>query len=220
MKDIENRSFKKSLDLQSKFHALIPGGSHTYAKGDDQYPEFCAPYLVRGQGCRVWDVDGNEYIEYGMGLRSVSLGHAYPPVVEAACRQMGLGSNYTRPGVMELEAAEAFLRFVPGADMVKFAKNGSDVTTAAIKLARAYTGKDMVAICEDYPFFSTDDWFIGATAMNSGIPNEIKKLTTTFSFSNIESVENLFKAHPSRISCLIMEPEKNTPLDLKFIAAV
>ena len=146
---MNKRSFQHSLALQEKFHSLIPGGSHTYAKGDDQYPEHCPPYLVKGKGCHVWDIDGNQYIEYGMGLRAVSLGHAYPAVLEAAYRQMLLGNNYSRPATLELQAAETFLKIVPGAEMVKFAKNGSDATTAAIKLARAVTGRDMVAICGD-----------------------------------------------------------------------
>ncbi|HCV43162.1 MAG TPA: glutamate-1-semialdehyde 2,1-aminomutase, partial [Bacteroidetes bacterium] len=135
--------FKNSKELQPKFHSLIPGGSHTYAKGDDQYPEGAPVYIVRGEGCRVWDVDGNEFIEYGMGLRSVTLGHAYKPVVEAAYKQMLLGTNFIRPAVIELEAAEKLLSFIEGAEMAKFAKNGSDANNAAVTLARAYTGSDL-----------------------------------------------------------------------------
>src|SRR5215469_9587047 len=144
----------KSKALQKRFHSAIPGGAHTYAKGDDQYPEHMPVYLVRGKGSHVWDMDGNEYIEYGMGLRSVTLGHAYEPVVEAACRQMRSGSNFIRPSPIELECAEALLGLIQGAEMVKFGKHGSDATSAAVKLARAFTGRDMVAICGDQPFFS------------------------------------------------------------------
>src|SRR5438132_992747 len=141
-----------SKELQRKSHRLIPGGAHTNAKGDDQYPEDTPVFIARGQGCHVWDVDGNEFIEYGPGLRSVTLGHAYKPVVDAAYRQMQLGINFNRPSPIEVECAEKVLSLIDGADMVKFAKNGSDVTTAAVKLARAYTGRDMVAICADHPF--------------------------------------------------------------------
>ena len=153
--------FKRSRELQERFHALIPGASHTYAKGDDQFPEFFAPYIVRGAGCRIWDVDGNEFIEYGMGLRAVTLGHAYEPVVNAAARQLQLGSNFGRPATIELACAEKVLDIVKGGEMVKFGKNGSDVTNAAIKLARAHSGRDLIAMCADHPFFSVDDWFIG-----------------------------------------------------------
>lgn len=162
-------NFNSSRQLQSRFHRTIPGGSHTYAKGDDQYPESPPIYITHGRGSHVWDVEGNEYIEYAMGLRAVTLGHVFEPVVEAVARQIRLGSNFNRPSPIELECAEKLLELVPGAEMVKFAKNGSDANDAAIKLARAYTGRDLIAICQDQPFFSIGDWFIGSTAMNAGI---------------------------------------------------
>lgn len=213
---VHRRKFHQSLTLQERFHALIPGGSHTYAKGDDQYPEYQAPYIESGKGCRVLDIDGNEFIEFGMGLRAVGLGHAFDPIIEAAHRQMLKGINYIRPAKLELDAAEAFLDLVPGAEMVKFSKNGSDCTTAAIKLARAVTGKTKIAICGDHPFFSIDDWFMGATAINAGIPQSTIDLTLKFKFNDIESVKALFDQHPDGIACVIMEPEKYEPLNLEF----
>jgi glutamate-1-semialdehyde 2,1-aminomutase len=200
--------FDQSLKLQPKFHSLIPGGSHTYAKGDDQYPEFMPPYIVKGKGCHVWDADGNEFIEYGMGLRSVTLGHAYQPVVESAYKQMQLGNNFIRPATIELECAEELLGLIFGAEMVKFAKNGSDVNSAAIKVSRAYTGRDMVAICANHPFFSVDDWFIGSTPMSSGIPKVIQDLTVKFQYNDIESFKKLLQQYPGKIACAILEPEK------------
>src|SRR5580700_8502571 len=116
--------FSKSRALQPKAHRLIPGGSHTYAKGDDQYPEQAPGIIVRGKGCHVWDLDGNEYIEYGMGLRAVTLGHACDPVVEAAYKQMQLGTNFSRPAKIEVDLAETMHELIDGSDMVKFAKNG------------------------------------------------------------------------------------------------
>lgn len=200
-------NFGRSKALQAKSHALIPGGAHTYAKGDDQYPEQAPGFIVRGKGSHVWDVDGNEYIEYGMGLRSVTLGHAYEPVVEAAYRQMQLGVNFTRPGIIELEAAEKLLSIIQGGEMVKFAKNGSDVTTAAVKVARAHTGRDLIAICADHPFFSVDDWFIGSTIMSAGIPQAIQEMTVKFSYNDISSVRALFAQYPDQIACVMMEAE-------------
>src|SRR5690349_428657 len=150
------RRFDGSLALLNRFHRAIPGGAHTYAKGDDQYPDDAAPIIVRGRGCRVWDVDGNDFIEYGSGLRGVTLGHGAERISDAVCRELQNGTNFARPSLLELEAAEAFQACIPAAEMVKFAKNGSDVTTAAVKLARACTGRDMVAICGDHPFLSTD----------------------------------------------------------------
>jgi glutamate-1-semialdehyde 2,1-aminomutase len=199
--------FEKSKALQQKSHALIPGGCHTYAKGDDQYPELAPGFIVKGKGCHVWDVDGNEFIEYGMGLRAVTLGHAYDPVVEAAYRQMLLGNNFTRPTSIEIECAEEILSLIDGAEMVKFAKNGSDATTAAVKLARAYTGRDLVAVCADHPFFSVDDWFIGSTAMAAGIPKSERKLTVKFHYNDYDGIKSLFEEYPGQIACVILEAE-------------
>ena len=204
-------NLQRSKALQRKSHTLIPGGCHTYAKGDDQYPESAPAFIAEGKGCHVWDVDGNKFIEYGMGIRAVTLGHAYPPVVAAAYRQMLLGNNFTRPAAIEVECAEALLSMIVGAEMVKFAKNGSDVTTAAVKIARAYTGRDLVAVCADHPFFSVDDWFIGSTPMPSGIPPPIRNLTVKFHYNDLASVESLFAEHPGEIACVLLEPETTDP---------
>lgn len=212
--------FDSSKSLQPQVHALIPGGAHTYAKGDDQYPEQAPAYLVRGDGCYVWDVDGNRFVEYGMGLRAVTLGHAYRPVIEAAYTQMLRGNNFTRPALIEYECAQKLLALIPGADMVKFAKNGSDTTTAAVKLARAYTGRPLIAICADQPFFSVDDWFIGSTAMAAGIPEANRQLTVKFRYNDTTSVQALFAAYPNQIACLIMEPEAAEPPAPDFLLTV
>ena len=197
--------FAASRQLQQKAHALIPGGNHTYAKGDDQYPALAPGFIVRGSGCRVWDADGNEFVEYGMGNRAVGLGHAYPSVVKAVRDALDNGCNFTRPSTLEVACAEAFLGLVPGAEMVKFCKDGSDATSGAVKLARAYTGRDLIAICADHPFFSVDDWFIGTTAMNAGIPEAIRSLTVSFRYNDIVSVQALFERHPGRIAGCILE---------------
>src|SRR3954464_14179691 len=123
--------FTRSRELERRLQAIIPGGAHTYAKGADQFPELSPGVIVRGQGCHVWDADGNEFIEYGMGLRAVTLGHAYPKVVAAAVQEIGRGTNFTRPSPLEVECAENLLEVVPGAEMVKFTKDGSTATTAA-----------------------------------------------------------------------------------------
>ena len=212
--------FTKSRALQEKSHALIPGGAHTYAKGDDQYPVLSPGFIVRGEGCHVWDVDGNEYIEYGMGCRAVTLGHAFPAVVEAARKEMQWGSNFTRPAPIEVECAEKLLGLIEGAEMVKFAKDGSSCTTAAVKLARAYTGRDHVALCSDHPFFSTNDWFIGTTVIDAGIPQAVKELTLTFRYNDLDSVQSLFARHPGQIAGLILEPSKGDDPEDRFLHRV
>jgi glutamate-1-semialdehyde 2,1-aminomutase len=212
--------FSKSRALQPKAHRLIPGGSHTYAKGDDQYPEQAPGFIVRGKGCHVWDLDGNEYIEYGMGLRAVTLGHAFDPVVEAAYKQMQLGANFSRPAKIEVDLAETMLELIDDSDMVKFAKNGSDVTTAALKLARAYTGRDLVAICGDQPFFSVDDWFICTTLVNAGIPESISRMTLKFRYNDLDSLRQLFDQYPNQIACVVLEPETVSPPAPDYLSKV
>jgi glutamate-1-semialdehyde 2,1-aminomutase len=205
--------FRKSIHLQERGRELIPGGSHTYAKGEDQYPVLAPGFIERGLGCHVWDVDGNKYIEYGMGNRSVGLGHAYPPVLRAVETALSGGANFTRPARIEVDCAEAFLELID-AQMVKFCKDGSDATSAAVRLARAYTGRDLVAYCADHPFFSTDDWFIGTTPMNAGIPEVVRNLTVTFRYNDIASVKDLFDKHPGKLAALILEPSRgDDPVD-------
>ncbi|HEY7661186.1 MAG TPA: glutamate-1-semialdehyde 2,1-aminomutase [Actinomycetota bacterium] len=204
--EARSASRSRSAELLGRAHDLIPGGAHTYAKGDDQYPEGLAPVLERGAGSHVWDVDGNEYIELGSGLRSVTLGHAHAGVLAAATAAMEMGTNFVRPSAIEIEAAERLVDLIPSAEMVKFAKNGSDVTTAAVRLARAVTGRDLVAICQDQPFFSVDDWFIGHTAMPAGVPAAIRDCTVGFPYNDLEAARTLLETHAGAVACLVLEP--------------
>lgn len=208
LRAIHSDAFSGSVAHQKKAHGVIPGGAHTYAKGDDQMPEAAPLVIERGLGCRVWDVDGNSFIEYGMGLRAVTLGHAEPRVTAAAIRAMEGGTNFSRPSTVELKAAEAFLGLIEGAEMVKFCKDGSNATTAAAKLARAATGRDKIALCASHPFLSQDDWFIGTTPMDAGIPQAVKDLTVRFPYGDATALEALFALHPDEIACVIMEPAR------------
>lgn len=213
-------NFENSNKIRKRFHQLIPGGCHTYAKGDDQYPEGMSPYIVRGKGSHVWDVDNNEFIEYGSGLRAVTLGHAFEPVVKEVRSQLEFGSNFIRPAEIELECAETFLDMIPSVEMVKFCKNGSEATSAALKLARAHTGRDMVAVCANHPFFSVDDWFIGTTGMPGGVPESIRQMTVKFFYNDIASLETLFDEYQERIAAVILEPEKEAPPVPGFFKAI
>jgi glutamate-1-semialdehyde 2,1-aminomutase len=206
--------------LRRRAQAVIPGGAHTYAKGDDQYPVEAPGFIAKGLGCHVWDADGNEFIEYGMGLRAVSLGHAYPAVVRAASKHIEFGSNFTRPSPLEVECAEQLLSIVPGAEMAKFTKDGSSATTAAMRLARAFTGRDMVALCADHPFFSYDDWAICTSPIDAGIPASTARLTLTFRYNDLASVAALFAAHPQQIAAIILEAEKDVPPAPGFLAGL
>lgn len=200
--------FAKSDEHRSVIHDLIPGGAHTYSKGDDQFPIKSPAAITHAKGAYCWDVDGNKYLDTLMGLTSVSLGHAYEPVLERVKEELSKGSNFSRPSTIEREMAERFLALVPQHDMIKYAKNGSTVTTAAIKLARAFTGRDLVARTAEHPFYSYDDWFIGSTACDFGVPREVKNKTITFKHNDLEDLERMFNEHPGQIACIIGEPEK------------
>lgn len=197
--------FSRGKQLAARLRQLVPGGCHTYAKGDDQYPELSPSLIARGKGCHVWDVDGNEFIEYGMGLRAVTLGHAYPRVVEAVRASLELGTNFTRPAPEELACAEAFLALIPGADMVKLTKDGSTATSAALKLARRATGRTLVAICAEHPFFSYDDWFIVTTTSDGGIPRVFAEQTVQFHYNDLASLRAQLAAHPGQIAAVFLE---------------
>jgi glutamate-1-semialdehyde 2,1-aminomutase len=212
--------FTRSNELQARLARVVPGGCHTYAKGADQYPELSPALIARGAGCHVWDVDGNEFIEYGMGLRSVTLGHAYPPVVEAVRDSLALGTNFTRPAAIELECAEAFLRIVDGADMVKFTKDGSTATTAAVKLARAHTGRELVGLCAEHPFFSYDDWFICTTTADGGIPPSARAQVRPFHYDDLGSVRSLFESNPGQVAALILEAARTADPAPGFLEGV
>jgi glutamate-1-semialdehyde 2,1-aminomutase len=208
------------MSFSERLHKAIPGGAHTYSRGDDQFPSNAPQILERGKGAHVWDAQGRRYVDWGMGLRSVGVGYDFDRISEAAIRQIRNGNNLTRPSRVELEAAERLIELIPWVDMVKFAKNGSTVTTAAVKLARAATGRDIVARCQDHPFFSFDDWFIGDTLMDRGIPDASRHLTLDFRFNDIASLEKLFAANPGRIAAVILEPATSEEPAEGFLAAV
>lgn len=213
-------NFTRSREFSRDVHNYIPGGAHTYSKGDDQFPVNAPSAITHGKGAHVWDLDGNEFIDCSMGLTSVCIGHGYEPVAQAVADEAFRGTNFQRPASIELEAAKLFLETVESGDMVKFAKNGSTVTTAAVKLARAYTGRNRVAIAREHNFFSYDDWFIVTTPCDLGIPAKVREMTATFSYNNYESVEALLADNDHDIACLIMEPVKFDPPKDNFLHKV
>jgi len=188
-----------------RLHKVIPGGAHTYSRGDDQFPSNAPSILERGEGAYVFCPDGNKYLDYGMGLRSVNIGYGNNEVANACHDEIMKGNNLTRASLTELKAAELLCELIPSVEMVKFAKHGSTVTSAAIKLARAYTGKKYIAVPYEQPFFSFDDWFIGTTPMKKGVPKEIQSLTLRFHYNNIESLKKLYEEYPDQIAGVIME---------------
>jgi glutamate-1-semialdehyde 2,1-aminomutase len=194
------------MDYSSRLHNVIPGGAHTYSRGDDQFPYNAPKILERGEGAYVFDPEGKKYLDYGMGLRSVNIGYGNKEVADAVYREAIKGNNLTRASLTELEAAELFVDTIPSVEMVKFAKHGSTVTTAAMKLARAYTGRRYIAIPKEQPFFSFDDWFIGTTVMERGVLPESALFTLRFSYGDIDSLADLFNQYSGQIAGVMLEP--------------
>lgn len=196
----------KNEEYGKKAHLFIPAGAHTYSRTDEVFPENAPRIIERSKGVYTWDVDGNKFIDYGMACRSVTVGYNYDRISKAAIAQIENGNTASKASKIEVEAAEEMCKLFPWVDMVKFAKNGSTVTTAATKLARAYTGRKYIARCKEHAFFSYDDWFIGSTVVSAGIPEDIQNLTLQFSFNDIHSVKALFEEHKGEVAALIMEP--------------
>lgn len=194
------------MNYQERLLKVIPGGAHTYSRGFDQYPANAPQILARGKGAYVFDADGNRFLDYGMALRAVNIGYAEDEIDSAAFQQIQNGNNLTRASLIELEAAERLVELIDSVDMVKFTKNGSTSITAAVKLARAHTGRELIARCAEHPFFSYDDWFIGSTPLTRGIPHDTIEKTKLFHYNDIASLEELIASHPRELSCVVLEP--------------
>ena len=209
---------KRSHDLKAKAKRLIPSCTQTFSKGPTQFVQGAAPvFIARGQGSHVWDVDGNEYIDYPMALGPVILGHNYPAVTKAVSKQLQEGTIFSLPHPLEIEVAEILVEIIPSAEMVRFGKNGSDATSGAVRLARAYTGRDLIACCG---YHGWHDWYIGATSRNRGVPEAVRRLTIPFEYNNIEDLRRIFEDHPGNVAAVIMEPVGITEPKNEFLPQV
>lgn len=193
------------MNTEKALEATVPAGCHTYSKGRDQFPPNVRGLAVRGKGVRLRMDDGTEYLDWGMGLRTAVLGYAHTEVDSAAVEAIRNGQNFTRPGVLEKVLAERMAATFPEHEMFKFAKNGSDVTAAAVRLARAHTGRNMIAMCEKDFFYSFHDWFIGTTAADAGIPTFNRDLAVKFPYNDFKRLRDLCEANRD-IAAIILEP--------------
>lgn len=198
------RNLKKSQEYLNAAERIIPAGTQTFSKGPAQFVQGVAPiYLENGNGSHVWDVDGNEYVDYIMALGPVTLGYAYPAVNEAIVKQLEKGISFSLMHPLEVELSELLVDTIPCAEMVRFGKNGSDVTSGAVRAARAYTGREKIACCG---YHGWQDWYIGTTRMNKGVPKTTRELTIPFEYNSIESLAKLFSENKEQIAAVIMEP--------------
>jgi glutamate-1-semialdehyde 2,1-aminomutase len=194
-------SITESDKLYARALNLIPNATQTLAKGPTQYIKGVAPkYLMKGKGSHVWDVDGNEYLDFTMAVGPLSLGYCYPKVDKAIRSQLQDGITFSMMHPLEVEVAELIRSLVPNAERVRFSKTGADATSAAVRLARAHTGRDKVLCCG---YHGWHDWYIGVTDRDRGIPQTIKDLTFTFNYNDLDSVMDSLD---DDIACVILEP--------------
>lgn len=198
------RQYKASEDFLKRAEARIPLGSQTFSKSRTQYPVGASPlFLKRGRGARVWDLDDNEYVDFVSALASVTLGYGHPAVTAAVADQLPDGVILSLPHPLEVEVAERICAMVPCAEKVRFGKNGSDATAGAVRLARAWTGRDHVIVCG---YHGWQDWYIGSTARHQGVPQAVRDLTHSVPYNDLEAVERKFAARPGSVAAIILEP--------------
>lgn len=196
--------YKNSEALLERALRTIPLGSQTFSKSKTQYPFGVSPYFItKARGSHVWDADGNEYIDFINSLAAITLGYADPDVDAAVKAQLEEGVIFSLPHPIEMQVAEKIVEMVPCAEMVRFGKNGSDATAGAIRLARAYTGRDRIAVCG---YHGWQDWYIGSTVRNRGVPQAVRELTHTFPYNDLPALDTLLKVHAGEFAAVILEP--------------
>jgi glutamate-1-semialdehyde aminotransferase/spore coat polysaccharide biosynthesis protein SpsF (cytidylyltransferase family) len=213
-----NNRYKNSNKFYNKTSSIIPLASQTFSKSYMQWPKGVAPlFIERAYGSNIVDIDGNHYIDYVLGLLPIVLGYCDKDVDKAVINQIIKGTVYSLPSKLECELAEKLVQIIPSAEMVRFGKNGSDVTTAAIRLARAYTKKDMVAVAG---YHGWHDWYIGSSSRNLGVPKEVENLTKKFNFNDADSLGDLFKKYPNKFAAVILEPAGLIKTDIIFLKKI
>jgi len=212
------RVFDRSEQLFARALETVPLATQTFSKSALSMVKGASPlFLQSGQGCRVWDVDGNEYVDHVLGLLPIVLGYCDPDVDQAILEQLGRGIVFSLATELEAELAERLRAMIPCAEMCRFGKNGSDVTSAAIRLARAATGRDRVAFSG---YHGWHDWYIGATARSLGVPKAVRDLSTTFPFNDADALEMHLRSDPDGFAAVILEPETLAAPQPDFLSRV
>lgn len=208
MTDHPRRSYVRSEALLARALEVMPLGAQTFSKSITQYPRGAAPFFAeRAAGSRLYDVDGNEYVDFNNALCAVTLGHCDPDVTSAVMEQLKKGTIFSLSSDLEIAVSERIIDLVPCAEMVRFGKNGSDATAGAIRAARAFTQRNRVAVCG---YHGWQDWYIGSTSRNKGVPPATRELTHTFGYNDIASLERLLKQYPGEFAAIIIEPMAST----------
>jgi glutamate-1-semialdehyde 2,1-aminomutase len=210
--------YAKSWEMLERAERVIPLGSQTFSKSRVVYPANAAPlFLTHGKGAHVWDVDGNEYVDFVNGLLPVILGYDDADVLAAVTAQLARGVTFSLATELEVELAELLCELIPCAEMVRFGKNGSDATSAAVRIARAHTGRERIAVCG---YHGWQDWYIGATTRSKGIPEAVGALTHKFPYNDLDALRALLEAHRGEFAAVVMEPMNVEEPKEGFLAGV
>lgn len=201
---VQARRLVRSHELLARAQEVIPGASQTLSKNPTQWVQGVAPsFIERAEGAYVWDADGNRYLDLPMALGPILLGHCYPAVDRAILEQLRSGITFTLPHPIEIDVAERLLALVPGAERVRFAKSGSDATSAAVRLARAHTGRDRVIVTG---YHGWHDWFIGSTSWQLGVPAAVRSLVQQVPFADVHALEAALRSQNEQVACVVLEP--------------
>lgn len=196
--------FVESERLLKLAESVIPLGSQTFSKSRTQYPVGVSPFFAsKGSGSYLWDVDGNKYVDLVASLAAVTLGYGDPEINKAVKRQLKRGVSLSLSSKLETEVAEKIIDLVPSAEMVRFAKNGSDATSAAVRIARHFTGRDHII---SIGYHGWHDWYIGSTTRSMGVPSAVQALTLSARYNELSHVENLFEEVKGDVAAVILEP--------------
>lgn len=223
-----------SGNLYQRALKSLPGGNTRTTVFMKPFPI----YAASGAGCRVWDLDGNEYIDCINNFTSLIHGHAHPALIEAATKQLALGSAFGMPTESEVDLAELLADRLPAVDQVRFANSGTEAVMMALKAARAFTGRPKIAKCEgayhgsyDYAEVSLDPtpsaWGGNApvsVAYAKGTPDNVLADVVTIPFNDIEAAVSLIREHGPELACVLVDPMPNraglVPADKAYIEAL
>lgn len=208
MPETLTQRYARSIEQLARAERVIPLASQTFSKSRTQYPVGAAPFFAeRALGSRMWDIDGNEYVDLVSSLGAVVLGYGDPEISSAVAEQLGRGVSLSLSGVLETEVAQKIVDMIPCAEMVRFGKNGTDATSAAVRLARAFTGRDEVIVLG---YHGWQDWYIGSTTRDLGVPADVKALTHRVAFDDLDALHQAVDARRGKIAAVILEPMTST----------
>jgi len=222
IKNNEGATMGTGQKLYKRAKKVIPGGNMLLSKRPEMYlPENWPAYFSKSKGCKVWDLDGKEYIDMSiMGIGTNTLGYGHPEVDEAVMKTVKDGNMSTFNCPEEVYLAEKLVELHPWADMVRFARAGGEINSIAVRIARASTGRDKIAICG---YHGWHDWYL-STNLNSdknldghllpglqpnGVPRGLTGTTLPFNYNDIEQLEQLIKDNKGEIAAIKMEVSRN-----------